>query len=280
MKIIFIGNRINVLKELLKYIEYKVEVFCLKDSFLEANIKNITKDYTLFTIREKTQLIDKIIGKSFDILISNGCPFIFPVHRIKSKLLINVHPTYLPYLRGKTPLNGVYFNNMKFIGATMHYMSKVVDSGNIIYQKKIKLTDDLDLGLIYFLSFYLEGLVFKKGFELLKKNNFDYQGKEVDISSGSFFNRTKNINEINFHKMDTDEIIKRIKSFGVKSQGVKIKNKSKGLKISRIYEAITINNSTLKKIYKHQKPGKIVHKYDGKILIKTIDGLIKIIDFR
>ena len=280
MKIIFIGNRINVLKQLLKHDEYEIDIFCLKDSFLEKYLKNITKKYRLFTLEEKTKVIERIIEDSYDILISNGCPFILPTSKMKSKLMINVHPTYLPYLRGKTPLNGVYFNRMTFIGATMHYMNDVIDAGNIIYQKKIKLTSDLDLGLVYFLSFYLEEIVFKKGFDLLKKNNFEYKGIKVDIAKGSVFNRTKNINEINFQKMSSDEIIKIVKSFGIKSQGARIKNESNRLKISRIYEAIKMNNNTLLDIYRDRKPGEVVHRYDGKILIKTIDGLIKIVDFQ
>ena len=280
MKIIFIGNRANVLKHLIHYDEFDIEILCLKDSYLEKDIQNITKKYRLFTLQDKTRVIANIMSNPFDILISNGCPFILPTNEMKSKILINIHPTYLPYLRGKTPLNGVYFNRMKFIGATMHYMNQVVDAGNIIYQKKIKLTDDLDLGLVYFLSFYLEGVVFKKGFEIFKKNNFNYEGTEVDISSGSFFNRTKNINEISFQKMCSDEIIKIIKAFGIKSQGVKIKNKPKSLKISRIYEAVKIKNNTLLKIFSDKNPGEVVYMYDGKILIKTIDGLIKIVDFQ
>ena len=232
------------------------------------------------TAEEKTKVIESIIEDSYDILISNGCPFVLPTNKMKSKLMINVHPTYLPYLRGKTPLNGVYFNRMTFIGATMHHMNDVIDAGNIIYQKKIKLTSDLDLGLVYFLSFYLEEIVFKKGFDLLKKNNFEYKGIKVDIAKGSVFNRTKNINKINFQKMNSNEIIKIVKSFGIKSQGARIKNESNSLKISRIYEAIKMNNNTLLDIYRDRKPGEVVHRYDGKILIKTIDGLIKVVDFK
>ena len=72
MKIIFIGNRINVLKQLLKHDEYKIDIFCLKDSYLEKNIKDITKKYRLFTFQEKNMVIESIIAKPYDILISNG----------------------------------------------------------------------------------------------------------------------------------------------------------------------------------------------------------------
>ena len=43
---------------------------------------------------------------------------------------------------------------MNFIGATMHFITDKIDGGNIIYKKKHDISNDIDQGLIYFLSFY------------------------------------------------------------------------------------------------------------------------------
>jgi methionyl-tRNA formyltransferase len=277
MKILFIGNRWNVLNVLLKNYNYELIIYVLIGSSLENKIKDKNIKYNIFSNTEKSKIIDIVLKQRYDILISNGCPFILP---IVNKIMINIHPTYLPYLRGKTPLNGVFYNNMNYIGATMHYISDKIDGGNIIYQEKHKITDDLDQGLIYFLSFFLEGVVFKKGWDLLLSNNFNFEGIPIDLSKGTYFNRTEDKATIDFQKMKTDDIIRIIKSFGVESQGVKVNGLvDNKYKIVKIFDANKIINSLLIDLYKKEMPGNILLNYGSKKLVKTIDGIIKIIQY-
>lgn len=277
MKILFIGNRWNVLKVLLNDYNYKCIIYVQNNSFLLNEIKKRNIDHKIFCNKDKDKVINIVLKQDYDVLISNGCPFILP---IVQKIMINVHPTYLPYLRGRTPLNGVFYNKMDHVGATMHYISEKIDEGNIIYQEKHKITNDLDQGLIYFLSFYLEGVVFEKGWRLLLSSNFNFSGVSVDPSKGSYFNRTEDKAKIDFQSMKTIDIIRIIKSFGVGSQGVKINGLLNNMpQVTRIFDAYKITNDLLIDLYKNKKPGDILLNYDSKMLIKTIDGIIKIIKY-
>lgn len=276
MKILFIGNRCNVLRVLLKHYTYDIDIWSLRGSYLEKYLIRKEINHKTFTENDKYKISSIILSNEFDVFISNGCPFVVP---IVDKTMINIHPTYLPYLRGKKPLNGIYYNNMNFIGATMHHITDEIDGGNVIYRKKHDISNDIDQGLIYFLSFYLEGIVMKKGWKILLNNKFNYFGKPIDVSKGTYFNRTIDKTIVNFQIMGVKDVIRIVKSFGVESQGATVKGVSGDYKINKIFEASEITDELLVSIYKDYSPGHILLKYDNKILIKTLDGIVKISNY-
>ena len=53
--------------------------------------------------------------------------------------IINIHPSLLPKYKGLNTFERVIQNKEKFTGSTVHYVNKKLDSGKIIYQKKIKI---------------------------------------------------------------------------------------------------------------------------------------------
>ena len=60
--------------------------------------------------------------------------------------IINIHPSLLPSYGGKGMFGSIIHdkvieNNEKETGITIHYVSEQYDSGQIIFQKKISLTD-------------------------------------------------------------------------------------------------------------------------------------------
>lgn len=55
---------------------------------------------------------------------------------------INVHGSLLPKLRGGAPIHHAIIDGESETGITIMYMDAKMDSGDIIYQKKIKIEDD------------------------------------------------------------------------------------------------------------------------------------------
>lgn len=277
-EVIFIGNRLNVLEELLKQkdIAFK-KIFVLKDSVLHKNITKSSLPFDVFEINktDKNKIINYLKTDPFDLLISNGCPFIIPVDEIKKTnpcaLFINTHPTYLPHLKGATPLNGVFYLGYNFIGATTHYMDSGIDTGNIIFQEKIDVTPDLDQGLIYFLSFKLESIVFSKAYKRLVSNEFIYEG-EKQKEKGSYFNREESIFKIDIFSDTNEMIIKKIKSLGMTTHPNILKLNST---VYKIHDAEVIINNFLLELFTSSKPGTVLYEYSDKILLKTKDGIIK-----
>ena len=158
----------------------------------------------------------------------------------------------------------------------MHFIDDGIDTGNIIHQKKVSLTPDLDLGLIYHLSMELEGEVFREGWQLLTEKDFVYSG--IPQPEGkTYFNRTIEKQSIDFITMNTELILKKIRSFGIESQGCYAQFGNKKYKIFGAEEVV--HQPLLEKV-KQLKPSSVYLEYDNKILVKTKDGLIKLNRFK
>lgn len=59
---------------------------------------------------------------------------------------INLHGSLLPQYRGAAPINWVIMNGEKETGVTTFKLQHEIDTGNILLQKKITLTDDTSAG--------------------------------------------------------------------------------------------------------------------------------------
>ena len=82
------------------------------------------------------------------------------VWRIPIKGTINLHASLLPNYRGAAPINWVLINGEKQTGITTFFIDKEIDSGAIIQQEKIQLTDKITAA-------ELHNTLMKKGSNLL-----------------------------------------------------------------------------------------------------------------
>ena len=85
------------------------------------------------------------------------CIFSFHYRRIiPEKILelalhggVNLHCSPLPKYKGKAPVNWQIINGESFTGVSLHYMTKEIDSGDIIDVKKTKILDSDDIMSVY-----------------------------------------------------------------------------------------------------------------------------------
>lgn len=147
MKYLFTGNRIETLNEMVR--------LGLKITILPPQLT-------------RQKYIEEIKKRDFNIFVSNGCPYILPISKIKKphQLFINLHPSLLPDLKGPSPILEAIKQN-KPMGATCHIMIDEVDSGPILSQVKIN-PNRKDLNECYRESFRAEA----KAFKIAHKNNF------------------------------------------------------------------------------------------------------------
>lgn len=277
-KIIFIGNRMGVLDSIIQGNGMEViKVFAPIHNHL--NIKNnaLKKITFLFSSCEKLKVIREIQANDYDILVSNGCPFVLPVSEIKKsgQLFINIHPSYLPFLKGQHPVNGVIYNQLKFFGATVHHMNDEADTGNIIYQKKVRYTSDIDLALLYRLCFELEIHCFNKAINILKKHHWNFPGFPQE-SIGCTFNRKASMMMPDIRNNSIRDVLIAINAFGIEGQGCIIDAGGNKLKV---IEAEEVKNPFVIKKYVQALPGDVLLKYENKLLVKCPDGILKLTKF-
>jgi len=263
MKILFVGNRRFVLEEILKK-KINCKVLVIKGSHLEKDLSNMNVDnYQL--INSKIDLLNEINKVDFDFFLSNGCPYIIPNKYLNKKKYINIHPSFLPDLKGIDPIIG----SVKFqrdSGATCHLITKDIDGGPIISQEKIKFSKDLDSTLLYQLSFIAEKKVFNDGLKL----NFVPQKKQKK-GNWIYYSRKDNDRFINFQNT-CEEIIQNVKAFSNKSQGCYFFiNNAK----FRFYYATILKVDYLKKYSKKFNDLEVIIAIEDMIIFKLFNKLIK-----
>ena len=145
----------------------KIEnIYCEENSYAEIFCKKNNLNYTKYTNKKNSlRMLNKLVGKK---IILNGYKFIIP-RRILIKLkykLINIHPSLLPLYPGQFVVKKMIKDRPKYIGATVHWVSEVVDAGLIITQSKRRFETKAKIKDFYKMLFELELVAFKKFFTL------------------------------------------------------------------------------------------------------------------
>ena len=96
------------------------------------NGNNRTFEKKIFQIIKKEKIDILCLAGFMKILSSNF------ITKLKIPI-INIHPSLLPKYKGLNTHQRAIDNNEKFSGCTVHYVTKKLDSGKIISQKKVKI---------------------------------------------------------------------------------------------------------------------------------------------
>ncbi len=97
-----------------------------------------SKNFKIFSYDE-IQDID-LSSVQFSLVASFGA--IIPKNILEKSNFLNVHPSYLPFYRGATPIQSVLLNGEKESGITVIKMNEKLDEGDIISQKKVYIKDN------------------------------------------------------------------------------------------------------------------------------------------
>lgn len=207
-KYIFVGNRRFVLDEMRRINLDISRIFAYQGSHLDRQLTSEGVPFTRFST--KTALLDGLANEQFDVLISNGCPFILPldIYASPSPILVNIHPSYLPQLAGCDPVPGALLYGCNS-GATCHILDSGIDTGPIISQVEIPSTDDLDVGLLYQLSFVAEVEAFKQAYAKSFSNHCPQRASSSDI----YYSRKPSDQTIDFATDTCQSIIAKVRAF-------------------------------------------------------------------
>ncbi len=133
----------------------------------------------------------KIFKKyNIDIILLAWWPYIIkePILTLPNRYIINMHPSYLPYGRGKHPYFWNIIEKTKF-GASLHIVNKNIDEGSIIAREVINV-DWEDTG------FTLREKSRESLFNLFKKNFSKIMKGKINFIKAPKKNRLHLSNEI------------------------------------------------------------------------------------
>ena len=278
IKVIFMGTPIFasiILDELIK--KYNViMVVCQPDREKDRKgniiyspckklaIENNIQVFQPLKIRDEYQ---KILDMNPDIIITAAYGQIIPdiVLNYPKYGAINVHGSLLPKLRGGAPIHHAIINGDKEIGVTIMYMDKRMDAGDIISQRAIPLTNDMNLDIAYEkLAIIGRDLLIETIPSIINGTNNRIHQDENEVTFG--YNITKEEEKINFD--DTS---------------MNVYNKIRGLSsVPGAYAIINnkrmkVYSSTISDIKSKNLPGVIEDIRNDGIYVNTKDYIIKLI---
>ena len=150
---VFISGRGSNLKNLINYSKSKYSLIKIKlviSNKINAKGLDFAKKYKIkyFIINYKNikiseiQILKKLNIYNIKLICLAGFMKIISENFIKkfNKPILNIHPSLLPKYKGLNTHKKVLQNKEKFSGSTVHIVSKKLDSGKIILQKKIKIS--------------------------------------------------------------------------------------------------------------------------------------------
>jgi folate-dependent phosphoribosylglycinamide formyltransferase PurN len=85
--------------------------------------------------------VSAVRARQVDLIVVAGFPWILKASLLGAPHLgcINVHLSLLPAYRGPHPLYWALANRERVTGATVHYMDRGIDTGNVILQREVPI---------------------------------------------------------------------------------------------------------------------------------------------
>jgi len=150
---VFISGRGSNLKSIIKTSLKKKTLYKVKivisnrkkaKGLLFAKKMGIKNYFFDFTKSKKIggRVLNLLKKNSIKLVCLAGFMRILPSYFIKSfnGKIINIHPSLLPKYKGLNTHEKVILNNEIYTGCTVHYVNKFLDSGKIIFQRKVRIT--------------------------------------------------------------------------------------------------------------------------------------------
>ncbi len=281
LKVVFMGTPTFSVPVLEKLIENTNVVLVVsqpdrekdrKGNYLETPIKKIAKEHNIevfqpYKIKEDYQ---KIIDIKPDIIITCAYGQIIPeiILNCPKYGCINVHGSLLPKLRGGAPIHHAIINGDKETGITIMYMDKLMDSGDIINQEKLLISDDDTLDIVYEKMSHLGAkLLIDTLPSIVKGTNKRIKQNDSEVTFG--YNITKEEEKIDFFKSSKDihNLIRGLSSI----PGAYCYLDDKRLKVYK---------SELTKEKSNKTPGTIINIDKTGIYVTTSDNIIKITNIK
>lgn len=260
---LFVGSRLEVLKTM-----FALGLNTTALIYHNTLAAKMMKDKgTIF--QSKKELLNLIQNSHFDVLVSNGCPYILPIKELKKEgqIFVNIHPSLLPKLRGLNSVNGsILFDEPA--GATCHIMNDELDGGDIIAWQEIHNDTNINLSLLYQLSFFAEA----KAFEKALQRNF-IPCKKQDERKATYY--TRNADDMILHlDTDSDEVVLcKVRAFSQKGQMAKYHQQNQCFAIQ---SARILHNEFLDELFQTQAFNDIVLRYENYLLIKRTKGFLEL----
>lgn len=118
-------------------------VFVAGEEPYNKQLRQWSNSQQLRLIKDKptSRHMQELHNDSVDCLFCVEYPWLIPTEHHDFKT-INVHPSMLPHGKGPTPVSWIVHSKQEHAGISFHKLADTFDSGDIIYQKPIAVSDE------------------------------------------------------------------------------------------------------------------------------------------
>ncbi|MCH3688987.1 formyltransferase family protein [Campylobacter lari] len=160
------------------------EIYLLGDGKVAKNCLKITEDFfntkvVYITSKEKATLDEFFTSIKNALIISANNFYIFKKSCVEQNFIINYHNSLLPKHKGCNAHMWSIWENDKKSGITWHKVDYGIDTGEIILQKEIKITEETTALKLLKKQHTIAINSLKECFNTLKTNNFSYEKNKL-----------------------------------------------------------------------------------------------------
>ena len=213
---------------------------------------------------------DAILALEPDIIITCAYGQIIPKAILDYPKLgcINVHGSLLPKLRGGAPIHHAIMDGLKETGITIMYMDVSMDSGDIISQRSIPITDSDNVGILWDkLSLLGRDLLIDTLPSIIEGTNERIKQDESLVTFG--YNVKREEEHVDFNKTSR-EVFNHVRGLNPWPSAYAILDDQE----MKIYECDILikefSTKTCGEIVDVTKEGIVVKTSDGSVILKTI----------
>ena len=176
------SNMLNIVEACKKKIlSSKVKVVISNNKKSQGIIKAKNENIKSLIIEDKNiEILEKkiekvLINEKINLICLAGFMRILSESFLKNweKRIINIHPSILPKFKGLNAINQALKKRAKFSGCTVHFVDKGIDTGKIIDQRIVKISNDDDESSLRKKILKQEHILYIKVILKLEKESFN-----------------------------------------------------------------------------------------------------------
>lgn len=212
----------------------------------------------------------EVLDKNPDVIITCAYGQIIPKEILDYPRYrcINIHASLLPKYRGGAPIHHSIINGDEYTGISIMYMDEKMDSGDVLYQKAIRIEDNDNVGTMFEkLSVLGADMIIDSLPKIISGEIKPIKQNESEVTYA--FNISKEDEKIDFNNSSKD-IFNKIRGLNPFPVGYSLLD-GKRVKIF----SSKIGNSN-----KEGQFGEIINVYKDGIGIKTKDGEIILLEIQ
>ncbi len=197
------------------------------------------------------------------------------IWEIPNKGTINIHASLLPQLRGAAPINWAIINGIRKTGLTSFYINEGIDTGDIILQKEVGISENDNFGSLYKKLKKLSFTFIIDTIESIESGLKPTSQRNVDVHENSSNFKAPKLNSINtrisWSKKGSEvvQLIRGLSPYPAAWSTIKLNNKKVKILDSQFIEK---NNCDI-------EVGTVIGR-NKDCLVQVSDGLVKILKIK